>query len=115
MVSGFSARADKRKALSGGSGLAWPNARPNDHSTKASTMPNAGKERIRLGTRRGFGFDPVEVGRQAMSNGDSDNLRKFVGMRLADRRLQSGVERRPGLDGDRNFVSCFDFSVPVIK
>jgi hypothetical protein len=71
MVSGFSARAEKRKALSGGSGFTWPCA----DSATVSARHNANLDHIMLGSGRGFGRNPFEIGGQAMGNGDSDYLR----------------------------------------
>src|SRR5262249_31904952 len=61
------------------------------------------------GQRARFGDDPVEIRGQSMDDGDSDDLRKFVRVLRANRRLHRGVEILAGLDDHWHLFRRFDF------
>src|SRR5690242_11940549 len=106
------ARAEKRKALSGESGRTCATA---GRARRISAA--ADKSRVAWSVRpeRRFGGDPLEVGWQSMAEGDNDNLRKFVRVARDNRRLQRLIEYLAGLDHQRRFVDRFDFPAPVVQ
>ena len=70
----------------------------------ANANPAAG--RTQWSRVDGFSGDPVEVGRESMDNGDSENLGSSYGCR-PDRRLDLGVAFGARFHGNRNFLRCF--------
>src|SRR5215831_9622137 len=62
----------------------------------------------------GFGIDPLEIGGEASRQWDRDDLRKFVGMPRADRRLQSRVALERRLDEHREFLGVLGLALPAV-
>src|SRR5437870_3452210 len=106
------ARAVNRKAFSAGKGFTCAVA--CEPVSQASAAGTASQYALRRANRR-FGGDPVEVFGQSIGNRDSDDFGKFVGVSRPDCGLQTRVERRAGLDGERDFRRRFDLPAPVIK
>src|SRR5437773_11390081 len=103
-----------RNARSGGSGLPCANAKAATPSAAtafrfANVLASRSSVTLRL---RG---DPVEIGRQCVAEGVSDNCGKFVGVALPDDRLHASIEPNASLDRDRKFIGRFDFASPSIK
>src|SRR5450755_1687720 len=110
-VCGLSARALKRNAFSGDRGLSWGDA---PIASVIAARPNSAR-RTRSTRARGFCGNPVEVSRQRIGDGDSNDLGKFVGVPREYGRLHPRVELGAGLDGQRSFVGRFDLAAPVIE
>src|SRR5271170_7410339 len=114
-VPASTSRALNRNALSGGSGSTCAVAgHAATLSTAAATPATSGRQ-CPLSKRIGLRDDPVKVGGQAIGYGDSNDLRKFVGVTAADCLFDARIERGAGFDGERNFGCRFDFSAPVIE
>src|SRR5260370_39555080 len=113
-VCGSRARALKRNAFSGASGLTWPDA--EGISVRAVTT-NARRRSPRYLVCIGNSLrgDPVEVRGQGIGNGDSDDFGKFVRVARKNGRLHLRIELGAGLDRQGCFVRRFDLAAPVIE
>src|ERR1700736_2510369 len=112
IASGLSARAENRKAFSGGSGLTCACAGNPLRRARANKAPRVPNSRSRT---RSFLGDPFKILGQSIADGDSDDFGKFVRMMAANRRFQPRVQRREGLDRQGNLFGGFDLAAPVIK
>src|SRR2546422_8453798 len=108
-------RALNRNALSGGSGFTCATAAGPATSAATTRLANALRRRFSAAFMRGLRSDPLEVGRQAIADGDSHNLGKFVGVMLADRLLHTRIKRRTRFNRERDLASRFDLTAPVIQ
>src|ERR1022692_49168 len=110
-VCGLSARALKRNAFSGERGLSWGDA---PIANAIAKRPNKGRH-TRSTRARGFCGNPLEVSRQSIGDGDSNDFGKFVGVARQYGRLHLWIQLGAGLDGQRSFVGRFDLTAPVIE
>src|SRR5207244_4974808 len=109
---GLSARAEKRNAFTGGSGLTWANAGMPIRSASTTSAARAFPLKSRTGSFLG---DPFEILGQTMADGDSDNFGKFVRVMGANCRLEPRIQCGAGLDRHGGLLGSFDLAAPVIK
>src|SRR5215470_10884528 len=103
-VRGAISLALNRKARSGGSGL-WPSAALDASTTLAQSATHAIARALRRGR---LGGDPIDIARQSIGDGDSDDLGKFVRVALPDGSLHARIKRGPRLDRHRRLARRFD-------
>src|SRR5450432_3527848 len=81
------------------------------HKSAAATPP--GPPRTIESGSKGFSFEPFEVGRRSMRDGDSNDFRKLVSVIGEDGGFDARIQRGPGLDCYRDLLSSFA-QFPVI-